>query len=286
MGVRGGLLPICPRYLTFPKSLRIRMAQSSLGMDRLLRETFVARAEHHRSLGSTNDRARQCAAEGGDELPLLVVADVQTAGRGRGGHRWWTGQGSLAFSLLLDAGHGASEPRAQSPLVALAAALAVVETLGPLVPAERLGIDWPNDVMAAGGKLAGILVEALGDQRQIVGVGVNTNNSLDEAPPELRQTACTLQDLAGVQHDQTAILVTLLGHLEETLGQLASQPDRIGSRAGALCLQHGKILTLRAGNRSVTGRCAGIAADGALLLETPAGRQAFYSGILDQATMR
>jgi BirA family biotin operon repressor/biotin-[acetyl-CoA-carboxylase] ligase len=256
------------------------MADFPLDINRLLRETFVARAEYHPTLSSTNDRARACAGEGGGRLPLLIVADSQTAGRGRGRHRWWTGPGSLAFSLLLDPGQAGVTQVGVSPLVALAAAVAVVETVAPLIASRRVGIEWPNDVMAAGGKLAGVLVEVLPDQRCIVGIGVNTNNSLAQAPPELKVAATTLRELTGVTHDQTTILVTLLQHLEDRLGELASQPGRIGTRANALCLQHGKLLTLHPGERSVTGRCAGIAADGALLLEVPGGRRAFYSGML------
>ena len=68
--------------------------------------------------------------------------------------------------------------------------------------------------------------------------------------------------------------------LEETLELLRSAPRRIGTRADELCLQHGQTLTLDPGGRRVTGRCAGIAPDGALLLETTDGRQAFYGGTL------
>lgn len=281
MMVPGGTtLPMRPKFPNLTNASRVSMARSPLDIDRLLSETFVARAEHHPTLGSTNDRARQSAAEGTGGLPLLIVADSQTAGRGRGGHTWWTGQDSLAFSLLLDPGRPALKQRGRSPLISLAATVAVVETVAPLVPSYRVGIDWPNDVMAAGGKLAGVLVELLPDGRQIVGIGLNTNNSLSQAPPELRQTAATLRELTGVSHDQTTILVTLLQHLEDELRQLASEPGRIATRADALCLQRGKMLTLHPGNQSVTGRCAGIAADGALLLDTPDGRQAFYCGML------
>jgi BirA family biotin operon repressor/biotin-[acetyl-CoA-carboxylase] ligase len=251
-----------------------------LDIDYLLAETFVARVEHHRELTSTNDRASRSATEAPGELPLLVVADRQTAGRGRGSNRWWTGPGSLALSLLVGGDQlGISRPD-QSPLVSLAAAVAVVETVAPLLSSQPVGIYWPNDVMAAGRKLAGILVEVLPDGRHVVGIGLNTNSSLADAPPELRETATTLLELTGRTHDQTTILVTLLKGLEHAFGQLISQRDRIGVRADALCLQHDKTLSLQLGNRTVTGRCAGISPDGALLLETPQRRQAFYSGVL------
>ncbi len=113
---------------------------------RILRETFVARAEHHPTLGSTNDQAARCAARGVKELPLLIVADEQTAGRGRGAKRWWTGRGALAVSLLVEAETVAAE-RLRSPLAALAVAAAVADTVAPLLPNHRVGINWPNDVM-------------------------------------------------------------------------------------------------------------------------------------------
>ena len=251
-----------------------------LDIDRVLRETFVVDVQHHATLDSTNDRARRCAAETSGELPLLVIADRQTAGRGRGTNRWWTGRGSLAMTLLLTRDQVGVRQVGQSPLVALATALAVADTLAPLLPGRRVGIRWPNDVFADGGKLAGILVEVLPDGRHIVGIGVNTNNSLADAPPELRTTAATLYDLTGRHHDRTTFLVELLSHLEDALGQSTSEPDRIGARANRLCLQHGETLTVEQGRRTIRGRCAGIAPDGALLLETDDGRQSFYSGVL------
>ena len=256
------------------------MCDSHVDVDRVLRETFVVRAEYHRTLTSTNDRAGQFADESPDRLPLLVVAEGQTAGRGRGANRWWTGRGSLAFSLLLEAGQLTTGRRRRSPLVALAAALAVVETVAPLLKPRPVGIHWPNDVLAAGGKLAGILVEVMPNRRHIVGIGVNTNNSLADAPPELRKTATTLWELSGVPHDQTTILVTVLTHLKDLFERLPAEPQEIASRADRLCLQHGKTLTLKQGSQSIAGRCVGIAPDGALRLDTPRGRRSLHSGTL------
>ncbi len=249
-------------------------------IDRVVSETFVARAEYHPTLDSTNDRASRCAAEMPGELPLLIVAGRQTAGRGRGANRWWTGPDSLAMSLLLGPGPLTANRPSRSPLAALAAAVAVVETVEPLLPSHSVGLHWPNDVMAAGRKLAGILVEVLADGRQIVGIGMNTNNSLAEAPAELKETAVTLRELTGRRHDPTALLVDLLRHLQTVLERSAAAPERIAARADALCLQRDEVLTLQLHDRPIRGRCLGIAPDGALLLDTPQGRQAFYTGVL------
>ena len=250
-----------------------------LDIDRILRETFVVQVEHHPTIGSTNDWAADRAAQGNPALPLAVVADQQTAGRGRGANRWWSGPGALLFSLLVDAPTVGAEA-SRSPLVALATAVAVVETVAPLLPGHTVGLHWPNDVLAAGGKLAGILVEVLPDRRHVIGIGLNTNNTLADAPAELQATASTLRDLSGQEHDQTGVLVDLLKRLDREFRQLRSDPTQVAVHADALCVQRGSSLTLQWADRTVTGRCRGIAPDGALLLETPAGVEPFHSGIL------
>jgi len=255
------------------------MCDSTLDIDRLRRETLVAWVEHYATIGSTNDRARQCAAEGTGPLPLLIAADMQTAGRGRGSNRWWTGQGSLAFTLLLDLGSLGVDRRWWS-LVGVAAGVAVVDSVAPRLPSHSVGLHWPNDVYTAGRKLAGILVEIFADRLHAIGIGLNANNSVSDAPPELKDLAITLRDLTGACHDRTDLLVALLGNLESRLRQLAVAPEQVGQRADALCVQHGRQLTLQIGHRTIVGRCAGIASDGALLLDLPAGRQKFYGGVL------
>ena len=255
-------------------------SNAEIDVDRVLSETFVARVEYHPTLTSTNDRACQCVVEASGELPWLILADRQTAGRGRGANRWWTGSGGLALSLLLDPDMLGASRQSRSPLIALAAAVAVVETVAPLVTPQPVGIHWPNDVMAAGRKLAGILVEVLPNRRHVVGIGLNANNSAADAPAELSRAVTTLRDLTGRAHDRTAVLVTLMKHLEAVVQRLSAEPDAVTARADGLCLQHGQTLSVRQGGRTIIGRCAGIAFDGALRLDTPQGRQSIHSGVI------
>src|SRR5687767_3863398 len=141
----------------------------SIDADAILAESWVSNVEYHPELSSTQDRAREVAGTLSLEQSLLVVADRQTAGRGRGSNRWWTGDGNLAFSLLFDPATFGLARRA-IPQVSLACGVALVDVLAPLVPDHRFGLHWPNDVFAADRKLAGILVDVLADGRHILGI--------------------------------------------------------------------------------------------------------------------
>jgi BirA family transcriptional regulator, biotin operon repressor / biotin---[acetyl-CoA-carboxylase] ligase len=286
----------------------------SIHVDAVLCETFARQVECHEELASTNDRAAQCASALSTELPLVVVANRQTAGRGRHGNRWWTGDGCLAMSLLIDA-ESISADCQRSPLIALAAATAAVDAVSPrLSPynshetrlssakGERsesvesetsasrqnlqVGIHWPNDVYVhqpslgpqGDRKLVGILVEVLPNRRHVIGIGINTNNTLVDAPSELQAKICTLRDLLGEEQDQTAILISLLQCLKREFQQLRTEPKHIAARVDQLCLQHDRTLTMETGGKNICGRCQGIDCDGALLLATSSGVQRIVSG--------
>ena len=162
----------------------------------------------------------------------------------------------------------------------MAVGVAIVDAIQPLVPQQRVGLHWPNDVFAAGRKLAGVLIEVLPGGRHIVGIGLNVNNLFDEAPDDVRARATSLAELAGRSFDRTAVLVELLLSLKASIRESAARPDEFGRRFGELCHQVGHELTVEAGGTRSTGRCAGIAPDGALILETAQGWQRLYSGVL------
>src|SRR5262245_52866551 len=110
---------------------------------------FIRSIVHHDVVDSTNDLARLLVQAGKTPLPLLVRADRQTAGRGRGDHRWWSDEGSLTFTVALDPlAHGLRLEH--ETRLALALAVAAIDSLEPLVSEVRLGIRWPNDIEAGG----------------------------------------------------------------------------------------------------------------------------------------
>ncbi len=258
---------------------------------KILEKTFVADVEHHATIGSTNQRAIECAALDRVELPLLILADCQTAGRGRGSNRWWTGPGSLAFSLLIgpELAGLPSRPASgcrRSTLVSLAAGVAVVEAVVPLLSGHEIGIHWPNDVMLDGRKLAGILIEVLSDGKFVIGIGMNMNNTAVDAPEEVRPRVVTLRDVTGREHDSTELLMAILCQLQRQLVELALSPESVAGRTHELCLQRGKRLQIIQGEKQIEGRCLGIAADGALLLEIDGRPQAVYSGTVTRVEER
>ncbi len=112
---------------------------------------------------STSSLALRLTRADEHQLPLLVLAREQTAGRGRGTNRWWSGEGALTFSLVLD-----GTPLAHSDqmlMVPLVVGWAVCDAVEQMFPTLHLQLKWPNDVYLDDRKLAGILIERQGQQQ-------------------------------------------------------------------------------------------------------------------------
>ncbi|MFP5264274.1 MAG: biotin--[acetyl-CoA-carboxylase] ligase [Blastocatellia bacterium] len=164
------------------------------------------------TVSSTNDLARELAASGAGE-GAAVVASEQTAGRGRQGRSWSSPPGEgLYLSLVL---RPDIRP-ADSPLITLAAAIAVAETLSIDfgVPAD---IKWPNDVQASGRKICGILAESSieGARLQYAVMGIGVNISQREFPDELKPVATSLFLETGRPIARDDFLYPLLDRLDQ-----------------------------------------------------------------------
>jgi BirA family biotin operon repressor/biotin-[acetyl-CoA-carboxylase] ligase len=148
-------------------------------------------SEYHPSLDSTNLQAKRLAMAGAPH-GQLVLADAQTAGRGRRGRGWDSAAGlGLWMSLVL-------RPQAQAeqiPSLALAVALAVAGAC-EAVTGARVEVKWPNDVLMGGKKVCGILLEMAADmdgaQWVVAGVGINVGQREGDFPPELADIATSL----------------------------------------------------------------------------------------------
>ncbi|MFN0199458.1 MAG: biotin--[acetyl-CoA-carboxylase] ligase [Planctomycetaceae bacterium] len=250
---------------------------------RIERETFLSAIEFHDEIGSTNDRALKVCDDSSIIAPRLILAERQTAGRGRGVHRWWSHSGALTLSLVLDAAD-IPMPFENWPMISLFAGLAVTETLAELASDESIRVKWPNDVYLGEKKICGILCEIPPSRppRLVLGIGLNVNNSLRDAPPELLRTATSLTDETGLEHDRTEILIRLLQHFERQLQSFRSESSapflHLWSKR---CLLTGRQVTHSSGDkRLLTGNCLGIDAQGALLLETTQGIERLLGGTI------
>jgi BirA family biotin operon repressor/biotin-[acetyl-CoA-carboxylase] ligase len=245
---------------------------------RLRAETFVRHLEWHAELPSTNDRALSLARETALPTPALIFAERQTAGRGRGANTWRSSAGSLTFSLLI--APPAALPRVRMPILSLAAGLATREAVASVAKAQSVKVKWPNDVYLNGRKLAGILTEVPPSvtDRVVIGIGINVNNSLDEAPHEIRQRAVTLREVLNQPVDVEDLLIALLIHLEAELHAFTLAGGLPPARWLPHCLLTGRNICLRTSASEIAGHCIGIADDGALLLDDSGMIHTVYAG--------
>lgn len=207
---------------------------------------------------------------------LLLVAERQTAGRGRAGRSWLSDAGgSLTFSL---AWHFSGGPAALAGLP-LAVGVALAETLASL--AVKVELKWPNDLLKDGAKLAGVLIETQagmqGGTWAVIGVGLNLALP-DALEQQIERPVANAPWLANMDRD--ALVAALLVHLDESLRQFAQAGfSAFAGRWNQLHAYQGQAVTIV--DRGVTlyeGVAAGVDDSGALLLDTPAGRVAIVAG--------
>jgi BirA family transcriptional regulator, biotin operon repressor / biotin---[acetyl-CoA-carboxylase] ligase len=254
-----------------------------LDADEIRQSSFVRHVEIYDELGSTNDRAAELAGILETPLPALVATRRQTAGRGRGTNRWWTADGALTFSLLIDTSmHGVITR--DWPRLSLATAVAICDALSAELWRNRakLHIKWPNDVMLNGSKIAGILVESPANtatrQRLVIGIGININNAWQLAPPDSEANGIALCDVTNETHDLGSVLHNTLKTIRNRVQELSEQQPRLPRAWQKLCWLTDKAVTVGAGDRWTEGVCNGIDPSGALVVKTSSGSQRFYSG--------
>jgi BirA family biotin operon repressor/biotin-[acetyl-CoA-carboxylase] ligase len=242
---------------------------------RALNHLPLKEVRFYESVGSTNDVALKWADEGGAEDASLVVANAQTAGRGRFKRTWVTRPGAaLAFSLILRPADNEDEGKSlalYAPLGALAVCIAL----------ERQGltaqIKWPNDVLLDGKKVAGILSEASwrGGQAQyaVVGIGVNVAPGSVPPPEELQFPAISVEQALGRGVEGEALLAVVLDAFFEWREGLYSE-SFIQAWEKRLAFRGERVMVSNAesGVGEVSGVLLGISREGAARIKMDEGR--------------
>ncbi|MBD1552992.1 bifunctional biotin--[acetyl-CoA-carboxylase] ligase/biotin operon repressor BirA [Pseudomonas typographi] len=231
----------------------------------------------HATIDSTNARALRLIAEQAP-LPCLVLAECQLAGRGRRGRQWVSPFGeNLYYSLALRIDGGMRRIEGLS-LVAGLAVLACLKEAG--VP--DVVLKWPNDVLVGDRKIAGILLELVGDPADIchvvLGVGINVNM---KAAPAVDQLWTSMQLSSGQPMDRNLLVLALSRHL---LHYLQLHRDHGFAALREQWEQHhawqGRHVTLQAGSRATSGKVLGVDDHGGLRLSVEGEEQVFSGGEL------
>jgi BirA family transcriptional regulator, biotin operon repressor / biotin---[acetyl-CoA-carboxylase] ligase len=223
------------------------------------------RVRHLTTTSSTNTVALEAAVAGEPE-GLVVVADHQTAGRGRLGRTWSAPAGTaLLVSVLLRPPPPLMHPAVTAVGCAAAAACTRVSGREPR-------LKWPNDLVVDDRKLAGVLAETTANMAAVVvGLGLNVNRPTDR-PEELTTIAIDLEDLAGSTIDRDELLDVVLEELRARYDHLISDgPDDLLAEYRARCVTIGQQVSVTQPNGVLEGRAVGVSSSGALELEQRQG---------------
>jgi BirA family transcriptional regulator, biotin operon repressor / biotin---[acetyl-CoA-carboxylase] ligase len=227
----------------------------------------------HLELDSTNDEARRMA-HAGEAGPLWITAQRQTAGRGRQGKVWDSGQGNLAATLLL-------RPAGLEAVISqlsFAAALAVAQMAVHFAPDTVIQVKWPNDVLGNGKKLAGILLESGRNERgRWLAIGIGVNLAQFPQPTQFPATSLAQLSIAPPSPDTAVrVLAARFAHWYDVWMNLGFETVRAAwlARAGGL----GGAICAQLPHETLTGIFEGIDASGALLLSEQGQIRAIAAG--------
>ena len=223
-----------------------------------------------REIGSTSDVAR-CLANDGAAEGTVVLAEHQTAGRGRLGRRWHAPpRSSLLLSLIFRPPLAPDQVQQLTMVCGLAVVDAIAATTG-----LQAGLKWPNDILIGGSKVGGILseVELRGErvEHAVVGIGLNVNLQPGQLPEGLPVPASSLSSQLGRPTDRIGLLRALLQSLDERYVALCRGVSPHEEWAQHLTML-GQTVVVKLGQALLEGVAEGVAPNGALLLRLPDGQ--------------
>ncbi|WP_025718892.1 biotin--[acetyl-CoA-carboxylase] ligase [Paenibacillus sp. 1-18] len=257
------------RIVSRPDRLEVSKLAHSLNT-----QSFGKRIVILDSTVSTQQDAMRLAEEGAPE-GTVVLAEEQTAGRGRLGRRWFSPRGKgVWMSIVLRP----TQPMAFTPQLTLLTGVALCRAIRRLT-GVKTGIKWPNDLLIHGRKVSGILLEsAAEDQRVrycIAGIGIDVNLNRDDYPEELSQVGTSLKIEAGREIDRTELIAAVLGEMEQLCRLYAEQGFQpIAMLWEALSVTINRTVRAHTGQGvAVEGTAVGLDPSGALVVETDQGER-------------
>ncbi len=228
---------------------------------------------HYDTIGSTNAEAHRLAESGCPE-GTLVVAEQQTAGKGRKGREWVSPAGTGIYATLV---LRPPLPMEDTPLLTLLTAVAIAEAITEVTPLQPT-IKWPNDILIHDRKVAGILTEVSSDvdhvEFALIGLGLNVNTQKKDLPERPIFPATSLAIEANALQNRPALLAKWLDNFESEYSRLVSgDREHLLERWKAQARTTGRRATINRVHGSISGTITDIDTDGALLLQTPDGIQ-------------
>lgn len=258
---RGYRLVRQPDRLSQPSLLQALSGNQSLGK----------RIKLLTSVSSTQEEARHLAEEGAPH-GTLVLAEEQTAGRGRQGRQWYSPPGKgIWMSLLLRPDR---QPVSIAPQLTLLTAVAVCRAVRKF--GVDAGIKWPNDILVDGRKLCGILVESVAEDEliryAIAGIGIDVNLQREDIPQELLPKVTSVQIASGRRIERTELIGAVLMEMEQ-LYQLYTEKGfaPIAHLWEALSVTLGRQITVLTPDGEVTGKAIALEENGTLILQENSG---------------
>jgi BirA family biotin operon repressor/biotin-[acetyl-CoA-carboxylase] ligase len=226
-------------------------------------------------IGQTNDRARELLDEPGGE-GRAVVAEEQTAGRGRRGRTWLSPAGRNLMLSVAVRPHVAAVDAWQLSAAAALAAREACMTIAPVV------LKWPNDLVSVDGeKVGGLLLETIVQEERVgavvIGIGINVNWQRAEMPSEIAAESTSLAELVGGAIDRVQLLATLLDALDAELAAVEHGISPLRRYRDA-CATLGTEVRVETAGGNVDGLATDVDERGALVVETSAGPVALTSG--------
>lgn len=213
---------------------------------------------------------------GGEEHGLVVVAEHQTAGRGRLGRGWVTpARTSVTASFLLVPEEDPDGGRRSWSWLPLLTGMAAARAIGAVTGLDAV-LKWPNDVLVEGGKVGGILLERVGDGRAaaVIGVGLNVDQTADELPV---QEATSLRLATGGQVDRTRLLAALITELARAYDDWHSGGQLLGAYR-ELCSTLGRQVRVMVPGGEIEGEALDVDDDGRLVVRTQDGEEHLAAG--------